>query len=137
MVLMEGMGTYGEPETVRAYLPPQWPEQVPHPEAEQFEARVVAWLLDIGPPEFRRHPVLWHHPVALVRLVHRHVVAQGSGVDLALAGVRAELAGHLDAAAIESVCEALLEQRRALLARRNAVRVVEHVLRGGSLVEPL
>lgn len=133
--MMAGMDT--SRRRGQGYLPPAWPEEVPHPEAEGFEDRAVAWLLDIAPPEYRLHPVLSRHPVALVRLVHRHVAAQGSGVDLALGGVRAELTGRLDTPAIDAVGRVLQEQRRLLMRRREAIRLVEHVLRGGSLVEPL
>jgi hypothetical protein len=40
------------------YLPLDWPAEVRPPGGEDFEASAVAWLLDILPPDYRRHPVL-------------------------------------------------------------------------------
>ena len=48
-----------------AYLPQDWPDGVRPPGSEEFEESAVAWLLDVLPPDYRRHPVLRRYPAAL------------------------------------------------------------------------
>lgn len=122
---------------VGAYLPPEWPENLPHPASPAFTSRVTAWLLDLCPPEYRGEPVLVRHPVVLVRLAHRSIAAHGRGVDLALGGVRAELAGVVPEAVVEETVQALLRERQRLVRSRRGVVLVEHVLRGGDFTERL
>lgn len=120
-----------------AYLPPEWPKEVPHPASPAFTSRITAWLLDLCPPDFRGEPVLIRNPVVLVRLAHRAVAAQGRGVDLALAGVRAELSSVVSESVIEDTVQALLRERERLVRTRRGVVLVEHVLRGGDFTERL
>ena len=44
------------------YLPHDWPAEVLPPGTEDFEASAVAWLLDVLPADFRRHPVVRRYP---------------------------------------------------------------------------
>lgn len=122
---------------MHSYLPPHWPAAVGHPDAPDFANRVTNWLLDLAPPEYRLEPVLRAHPVVLVRLVQRSIAARGKGVDLALAGLRSELADQVPAPVIEAAVDTLTAERRELLHRRRAVGLVEHVLRGGDFVEKM
>jgi hypothetical protein len=52
-----------------AYLPHGWPDDVRPPGSEEFEESAVAWLLDVLPPDYRRHLVLRRHPAALASVV--------------------------------------------------------------------
>jgi len=62
------------------YLPLDWPAEVLPPGSEDFEASAVAWLLDIVPPDYRRHPVLRRHPAALAWMAryHAHACVEGA-----------------------------------------------------------
>ena len=46
--------------------PPGWPRAVPDPEDPEFPARVVGWLLELCPPDYRGHEVLRRHPKLFV-----------------------------------------------------------------------
>lgn len=122
---------------VGAYLPPQWPTEVPHPASPAFQGRVVSWLLDLCPADYRDEPTLTRYPVVLVRLAQRSVAAQGRGVDLAIGGIRAELVRVESESVIEKAIEALVRQRERLLRVRRELTVVEHALRGGEFIERL
>ena len=58
-----------------AYLPQDWPDAVRPPGSEDFEASAVAWLLDVLPADFRRHPVLRRYPAALASMALHHARA--------------------------------------------------------------
>jgi hypothetical protein len=62
------------------YLPSDWPAEVRPPGSEDFEASAVAWLLDVLPPDYRRHPVLRRYPVALASVARLILfVSSGTG----------------------------------------------------------
>ncbi len=58
----------GPPYDSGVTAPPGWPRAVPDPESPEFADRVVGWLLDLCPPDYRGHHVLRRHPVILARL---------------------------------------------------------------------
>jgi len=113
-----------------AVLPPGWPGQVRPPGTPDWERSAVAWLLDQCPHEYRAHPALVHHPVALAWLAARHVLAQGKANTAARGAVRAELSPLLDARAVEGVLTALEHEHARLLAVHRAVGLVSDALRG-------
>ena len=40
--------------------PPGWPRAVPDPESPAFPDKVVGWLLDLCPPDYRGHDGVDH-----------------------------------------------------------------------------
>ena len=65
--------------------PPGWPDDLPPPQADQFGDKVVAWLLDRAPGQWRAHAVLRRHPGGLGRLGSEHRGADVVGVRQAYA----------------------------------------------------
>jgi hypothetical protein len=62
------------PDTVQT--PPGWPQGLPPPEVEGWEAEAAVWLLDVGPSHFRLDPFLPSQPVVLARRVVEHLQAE-------------------------------------------------------------
>jgi hypothetical protein len=120
-------------------VPAGWPREVRPPGTPDWERTAVAWLLDLCPPDFRGHPVLARHPVALARVAGHHVAASIEGCHRILGGARAELGGPggLAVGVVEQVIEAVETERARLLAARRAVDLVEHALRGKGFVPGL
>lgn len=87
--------------------PPGWPPELPPPGTEEFAERVVPWLLDLAPPEFRGHPVLRKHPRVLGWAVDRYLEGEVQALRGAYAQARATFHDQLDAMAIEEVLVAL------------------------------
>lgn len=84
------------------------------------------WLLDVCPPDYRAYPALRRQPKALAWLAARHVAAQREAMHRGLGGVRAELAGQIDAAAVHEVVEVLeLEQVRMLSIGRSVALIAD------------
>ena len=110
--------------------PPGWPREVPDPESPEFDARVVAWLLELCPPEYRGHDVLRRHPVVLARLGALHAEATLSAARAAYAGARRDLAGRVPPEAITETLGALSREGAHLAARVREVALVEEALQG-------
>lgn len=68
--------------------PPGWPIDLPPPQADQFGDKVVAWLLDRAPGQWRGHAVLRRHPRALAQLVSDHLGAELAGLRQSYASAR-------------------------------------------------
>jgi hypothetical protein len=120
-------------------VPPGWPREVRPPQAPDWQRSAVAWLLDLCPPDYRAHPVLTRHPLALARVTAHHVAASIEGCHRALAGARAELGGQagLPVAVVEEVIEAVETERARLLAAARGVDLIEHAMRGRGFVAGL
>ena len=117
--------------------PPGWPAQVRPPGAPGWQRTAVAWLLDLCPADYRGHPVLARHPVALARLAVLHLDAGLQAGRRALATARADLSELLPPPALAEVIEAIeIEQARLLAARRGA-DLVEQALRGRRFIPQL
>ncbi|MBX6769021.1 MAG: hypothetical protein IRY90_18040 [Actinomadura rubrobrunea] len=111
------------------YVPPGWPAQVHPPGTERFEDTATAWLLDLVPPDYRRHGVLRRYPVALARMARHHVSA---AVDAAREGfrtARVELGGVVPPHGIEAVLDAYRTEGARMVALLRAVELVETALR--------
>lgn len=113
-----------------ARLPPGWPAAVRPPSAPHWERTAVAWLLDLCPAEYRGHPVLLRHPVALARLAGLNVEAGVHAARRALATSRADLSDVLTPVAIAELLEAVESEEARLVAARRSVALVEDALRG-------
>lgn len=110
--------------------PPGWPRAVPDPEDPEFAARVVGWLLDLCPPDYRGHEVFRRHPVILARLGARHAQASLAAAREAYAGARRELAGRVPPEAVDEALVALSREGAQLAARVREVGLVEEALQG-------
>lgn len=110
------------------YVPPGWPAQVHPPGSERFEDTAVAWLLELVPPEYRRHGVLRRYPVALARMARHHV---GAAVDAAREGfrtARVELGGLVPPHGVDAVLDVYREEGARMVALLRAVELVEAAL---------
>ncbi len=110
--------------------PAGWPREVPDPESPEFPGRVVGWLLDLCPPEYRAHDVLRRHPVVLARLAALHADASLQAARQAYAGARRDLAGRIPPEAIEETLVALSHEGAVLAAHVREVGLVEEALQG-------
>ena len=103
---------------------------MPDPAAPEFAERVVAWLLDLCPPDYRSHEVLRRHPVILARLAHRHAEASLSAARDGYAGARRDLAGRVPPEAVDEALAALSRSGALLAAQLREVNLVEEALAG-------
>ncbi len=110
--------------------PPGWPRAVPDPQAPEFGTRVVAWLLDLCPPDYRSHAVFQRHPVILARVAARHAQASLDAARAAYSGARRDLAGRVPPAAVEDTLSALSREGARLAAQVREVGLVEEALQG-------
>jgi hypothetical protein len=118
-------------------LPPGWPPAVRPPGSPDWERTAVEWLLDLCPADYRGYPVLRRHPLALAALARHHVRGAWRACGEALAGVRAELSGDLDARTLEEVLETLDLERARLVAAGRAIGLVDDALRGRTYIPRL
>lgn len=110
--------------------PPGWPDAVPDPDDPEFDARVVGWLLELCPPDYRRHLVLRRHPVVLARLASRHASAALEAARAAYAGARRDLAGRVPPEVVDETLVALAHAGAHLAAQVREVGLVEEALQG-------
>jgi hypothetical protein len=110
--------------------PPGWPTGLPDPEDPRFAERVVGWLLELCPPEYRQHDVWRRHPVILARLATVHAEASLQAARTAFSGARRELAGRVPPEAVEETLQALSREGAVLAARVREVTLVEEALQG-------
>ncbi len=103
---------------------------MPDPEDPEFPARVVGWLLELCPPDYRGHEVLRRHPVILARLAVRHAEASLAAARDSYAGARRDLAGRVPPAAIDEALAALSREGAHLAARVREAGLVEEALQG-------
>jgi HD superfamily phosphodiesterase len=92
--------------------------------------RVVGWLLELCPPEYRGHDVLRRHPVVLARLAALHAEATLGAARTAYAGARRDLAERVPPEAIEETLAALSKEGALLAARVREAGLVEEALAG-------
>lgn len=103
---------------------------MPDPEDPRFADRVVGWLLEICPPEYRQHDVWRRHPVILARLSVLHAQASLEAARAGFAGARRDLAGVVPPEAVEETLWALSREGAVLAARAREVALVEEALQG-------
>ncbi|WP_241661521.1 hypothetical protein [Thermomonospora catenispora] len=109
-------------------IPPGWPEHVPPPGDERFTAAAVTWLLELVPPEYRRHGVLRRYPLALAGLARRHVEAHLQAAREGYRTARADLAGKVPPHGIEALLEVYRVEGARLAALAESVGLVETAL---------
>ena len=119
------------------YLPHDWPADVRPPGSEDFEASAVAWLLDVLPPDYRRHPVLRRYPAALASMARHHAHACVEGARRSYRTARAELGVTLPPHAVDGVLAAYKKEGFALAATARSVELVERAIRGETFAPKL
>jgi hypothetical protein len=120
-----------------APLPPGWPPEVRPPGSPEWERTASDWLLDLCPPDYRGYAVLRRHPLALARLAAHHVEGGRQACAAALASLRVDLAGDVDARTLAEVFDVLDAEQARLLAAARAVSLVEDALRGRTYIPRL
>lgn len=110
--------------------PAGWPAAVRPPEAPEWEASAVAWLLDRCPPEYRVYSGLRRHPVVLARFTVLHVEAMQQASRRGVSEARTVLRDFADTEVVErAIATWQLETERLAVLRREA-GLVEEALRG-------
>ena len=117
--------------------PPGWPPQVRPPEAPDWEATAVAWLLDLCPPDYRRYTGLRRHVVVLARFAVLHVEANQAAVRRGLSEVRADLRDVASLEVVDAAVQTFQLEDARLIGVRRAVGLVEEALRGRRYVARL
>ena len=113
-----------------AYLPQGWPDGLRPPGSEEFEESAVAWLLDVLPPDYRRHLVLRRHPAALASVARYYSRACVEGAREGYRTARVELGVSLPPHAVDGVLSAYKTEGFKLAAIARAVDLVERAIRG-------
>ena len=113
-----------------AYLPQGWPDEVRPPGSEDFGDSAVAWLLDVLPPDYRRHPVLRRHPAALASVARYYARSCVEGAREGYRTARVELGVALPPHAVDGVLAAYKMEGFKLAATARAVGLVERAIRG-------
>lgn len=121
----------------RHVAPPGWPSEVRPPDAPDWEATAVSWLLDLCPPEYRRYQGLRRHPVVLARFAVIHVEADQAAVRRGLSGIRVDLHDVASDAVVEAAVQTFLIEDARLATVRRAAGLVEEALRGRRYVARL
>ena len=110
--------------------PPGWPREVRPPDAPDWEATAVSWLLDLCPPEYRRLAGLRRHVVVLARFAVLHVEAQQAATRRGLSEIRGDLKDVASQAVVDAAVQTFHLEDARLLGVRRAVGLVEEALRG-------
>jgi hypothetical protein len=100
------------------------------PDAPDWEATAVSWLLDLCPPDYRRFSGLRRHAVVLARFAVLHVEAQQLATSRGLSEIRADLKGLADEAVVQAAVQTFQLEDARLLAVRREVGLVEDAIRG-------
>jgi hypothetical protein len=114
----------------RGVAPPGWPRQVRPPDAPDWEATAVGWLLDLCPPDYRRFSGLRRHVVVLARFAVLHVEAQQLATRRGLSEIRGDLKDVATEAVVEAAVQTFQLEEARLQAVRREVGLVEEALRG-------
>jgi hypothetical protein len=103
---------------------------VPDPDSPEFGDRVVGWMLDLCPPDYRSHEVFRRYPVVLARLAALHADASLNAARSAYAGARRDLAGRVPPEAVADTLVALSKEGSRLAAQVREITLVEEALQG-------
>ena len=115
------------------FLPHGWPAEVRPPGSEDFETSAVAWLLDVLPDDFRRHPVVRRYPAALASMARYYALAFAEGYRAA----RVELGVAVPPHAVDGVLAAYKTEGFKLARVARGLGLVERAIRGESFAPRL
>jgi hypothetical protein len=110
--------------------PPGWPAALPPPYVPEFADRVVGWLLDLAPSEFRGHEVFRRHPLVLAWAVSAYVTGALQASREAYAAARRELAPAVGPGTVDEVLRALEFEGLRLRRLQREVELVAEALQG-------
>ena len=110
--------------------PPGWPQELPPPDTAEFASRVVPWLLDYAPPEFRGHEVFRRQPLVLAWLVAHYLDGAIAALRTSYARVRSEFAADLEPTALDEVLQTVEIEGVRLGRVRREVDMVSQALAG-------
>ena len=127
----------GERAGAASRLPPGWPAAVRPPGSPDWERSASDWLLDLCPPDYRGHAVLRRHPLALARLAAHHVEGGRQACAAALASLRVDLSGDLDARTLAEVFDVLDAEQAAPAVRGARGGAGRDALRGRTYIPRL
>lgn len=117
--------------------PPGWPQGVRPPDAPDWEASAVEFLLDCCPAGFRNHPVLCRQPLVLARFAAWQLDGAARAGELDLRSLRTALARQVPPEVVAQAVEVWQEVGAQLLRRRREVRLVADALCGARFVARL
>lgn len=111
--------------------PPGWPRELPPPGTAEFEARVVPWLLDQGPPDLRTG-LLRTLPLALARYLAHYTEGCLAAARKSYGQARVELGGVLTPAEVVGAQQVFEAQGARFLQLQRELALVEAALLGSS-----
>jgi hypothetical protein len=111
--------------------PPGWPKALPPAGTDEFNDRVVLWLLDQSPADFRTSP-LRAMPLALCCVVSHSLDGLLAGVRSAYRSARTELADVIGPSGLLALQQVLEAQGARIAATKREVALVEAALRRAS-----
>ena len=110
--------------------PPGWPKDLCDPADPAFEERVVGWLLDRCPPEYRAHEVFRRHPAVLAHVALHAAIGARDGARSAYSGVRRDLADVATPEVIEAALRAVEKVGAYLVSSVREVELVTEAVKG-------
>lgn len=109
-------------------IPAGWPDGIPAPTDHEFDERVVAWLLDLAPAQWRSSPIR-NFPRALAWSVEQFIIGQQSAARTAYSRARSDLVRE-DPTAVEPALAAWQAHGVALAHALRQVGMVRRALDG-------
>jgi hypothetical protein len=110
--------------------PPGWPQGLPPPEVEGWQAEAIVWLLDVGPSHFRLDPFLPSQPVVLARRVVERLGSDVEASRKAWVPLESWERAGLHTEAHEAVITMLRRVGPVLVARLHSAEQVRDALSG-------
>lgn len=111
-------------------IPPGWPKDLCDPQDPAFNDKVIGWLLDRCPPEYREHEVFRRHPAVLAHVALHAATAARDGARSAYSGVRRDLAEVASPETIEATLRAVEKLGAHLVSTVREVELVSEAVKG-------
>ncbi len=110
---------------------------MPPPEADGWQQRAVAWLLDQCPADYRLYAGWRRHPLALAWVTTRHLDAQLEAMRMAYRHLRPDLTDAIGPEGVSQVLADLEAEGVRLLAAARAAALVLEAMEGRAFVPRL
>jgi hypothetical protein len=111
------------------HVPAGWPQAVPPPGTQDWEASATEWLLSELVPGLRTHAVR-RYPVALAAITRHVATGAVEGARDGFRTARTELGEAVPPHAVDAVLAAYKDEGRRLAAAAKGAELVERALRG-------